>query len=668
MSARPPRTARKIARVIGEVGPHPRLLVAELVHRARARAAAQRLRHTYPHVVAVPPPGATLRLPPVDLPHVSALPPALAEAAAVLEVEAEDGVAHRFDVLGSGPIEHGERIEWHADPLTRHLWPSGFYQDIVVRQLGSDPKLPWELSRGHHLLALARAAALFRDERFANAFERDLTSWLDANPVGIGINWTCAMEVAIRAINWVFSLAALQPFRPLPPLLRERVVRSLQSHGRHVEGNLEGSPLLRGNHYLADVTGLFVLGNVLDGDPAAARWRALGRRALEREACAQIGDDGVGFEASLPYHGLALELFLVAQATAQRAGEPFSCRFEDRLRAMLAVSAGVRHPQGRMPQIGDSDSGRILPAGSRREATHDNLLWLGAALLGERQLDGDPDPEVAWTLGLDAWHRAASVPVAERTLRAFPVSGVYVLAGGGAHCVVRCGRVGQNGRGGHAHNDLLSFELSLGGEPIVVDPGTFAYTSDPTLRDLFRSTGMHSTVRLDGEEQRPLPPGDVFRLPETAAPSVHAASLAGPVARVVGSHRGYQRLDPGAVHRRTFELDRTTGVLTIEDELLGTGTRLVESFVHLAPEVRVKRVGGALALERGDARLVLQISGLDELEVVDGLHSEQFGVAETTQVVVARAVRRLPCSFSLSLSPLGARLAALDPGTVEVAG
>jgi hypothetical protein len=660
----------KAARLVDEVGPRPGLLVAEIAARTGRGLRRRRLRRGYERLVASPPGGASLRVPAVDLPAAGELPGALRDAAARLRGDADDALAHSFEVLGWGRVELGPDIEWHEDFTCGGRWPADFYQDVAVVRPGdlSDPKAPWELSRCHHLLPLARAARLFEEERYAEAIERDLAAWLDANPPGAGINWACPMEVAIRSINWIFALAALEPVRALGEPVRTRVVRSLQVHGRHIAANLEGTPVLRGNHYLADVTGLFVLGCVLDRDPDARRWRKAGLAALERQARSQVLPDGVGFEGSLPYHGLALELLLVARAVGRDAGQRFSSTFDDRLRAMLAASAALRHPDGRIPQTGDSDSGRVLPGGPGREPTHDNLLWLGAAILGERHVDGEPDPEVAWTLGLDAWRRAASAPPAHRPPTAFPAGGLYVLRGGGTHCVVRCGGVGQNGRGGHAHNDLLSFELSVQGEPVVVDPGTYAYTSCLAARDLFRSTAFHSTVRLDGEEQRPIPWGEPFRLPEATRRRVERADLDGPVAVLTCSHDGYRRLHPGAVHRRTFSLERESGTLEIADELLGDGTRLVESFLRLAPGASVRRVGDALVVEQGSVRLALRIEGADEVELVEGWVSERFGEADPAPAVVARAVRRLPCGLRLSLVPLGVRRpAAAAPAPAGVA-
>ncbi len=60
---------------------------------------------------------------------------------------------------------------------------------------------------------------------------------------------------------------------------------------------------------------------------------------------------------------------------------------------------------------------------------------------------------------------------------------------------------GQDGNGGHAHNDKLSFELSFDGEDVIVDPGTYLYTPLPEERNRFRSTPFHNTLIIPEKEQ-----------------------------------------------------------------------------------------------------------------------------------------------------------------------
>lgn len=63
--------------------------------------------------------------------------------------------------------------------------------------------------------------------------------------------------------------------------------------------------------------------------------------------------------------------------------------------------------------------------------------------------------------------------------------------------------VGQHGRGGHSHNDKLSFELYAHGISYQSDPGTYVYTQSREWRNRFRSSLAHNSPYF-GEEQNPI--------------------------------------------------------------------------------------------------------------------------------------------------------------------
>ena len=94
-------------------------------------------------------------------------------------------------------------------------------------------------------------------------------------------------------------------------------------------------------------------------------------------------------------------------------------------------------------------------------------------------------------------------------LRCYPYHGMglYIFKSPHLYMTVRCGEIGQNGNGGHAHNDQLSITLRIDGKDIIVDPGTYLYTPLPERRNEFRSTTVHFTVQKDGAEQNPWHPG-----------------------------------------------------------------------------------------------------------------------------------------------------------------
>jgi Heparinase II/III-like protein/Heparinase II/III N-terminus len=643
--------AAKARRIAGAVRSHPLRVGLAASEKVLISCKMHHLRRSYTRRVTSAPANASLRPPTVELVAASQLPPELGEGASRIVAEARRVLGHEVDYLGSGMLQLGAEIDWHQDFKSGYRWPRCFYQDVEVTRLddSSDAKVPWELSRGHHLLTLARAARLHEDDNFAVEFEAQLASWLQENPPGYGINWVNAMEVAIRAVNWIWSIGTLEGFRPLERVLRESVTRSLQVHGRHIAWNLEGGVMLRNNHYLADVLGLLAIGAYIDGDGVARKWFRFAQREFERQIMNQVLRDGVSFEASMPYHGLALEMFLLGWLISQTAGKPLSQRYRAQLVRMLAVSSAIRHPDGRSPQFGDQDSGRVLPAGFARPTTHDHLLDIGSAVLQlPRSIPQETvHEEVAWTAGIDAWRSLAQENrPADRPRNAFTAGGVYVLRSPELHVVVRWGDVGQNGKGGHGHNDLSSFELSYG-LPFVVDPGTYVYTADAVARNAFRSARAHNVVVVDGLEMHPISPDAPFAMPSHASFGVEARQESAETAMLIGWHDGYSRLGSRVICRRSLKLDKRTNLLEVIDEVRGQGTRPIESLLHLAPGCTARRVSpSGVDVHRSGRQLRIVFTGSDTLSIEDGWISERYGVREACPVVRAVTEGQLPMQMS----------------------
>ena len=75
-------------------------------------------------------------------------------------------------------------------------------------------------------------------------------------------------------------------------------------------------------------------------------------------------------------------------------------------------------------------------------------------------------------------------------------SNVVIIKGGGLYLSFYCL---PNGSGAHTHNDALSLELSWNNDNLIVDPGTYLYTSDPNERNKYRSIQAHNCIRTEFE-------------------------------------------------------------------------------------------------------------------------------------------------------------------------
>jgi len=85
-------------------------------------------------------------------------------------------------------------------------------------------------------------------------------------------------------------------------------------------------------------------------------------------------------------------------------------------------------------------------------------------------------------------------------LYAYPDFGLYLFRSKRLYLAIRCGPIGQNDNGGHAHNDQLSLELTIDGRNYICDPGTYLYTPLPARRNEYRSVNAHFSPQLSDKE------------------------------------------------------------------------------------------------------------------------------------------------------------------------
>lgn len=589
-------------------------------------------------------------------------------ACLVTEAQAISG-RHCWSLLGFGEKCFGEEeVNWNRDPLSGFQWPLDYHADLqLIRNDGSDARVTWELNRLSHLITLGRAYAITSDEAFAGEALRQLKSWRAQNPVARGVNWNCAMEVALRAMNLlvVFNLLLRSP--QFDDVILKQILALLDQHGAQIRRHLEFSHIATSNHYLSDVTGLLWLGLMLPELEAAAEWRDFGLRELLAEMDKQVLADGADYEASTGYHRLKTELFLYSFVFCHLNGIDIEEKHWQKLRAMIEYVAHYLRPDGRAPLIGDSDSGQVLPIVRRAGNDHAYLLALGAAIFQDARLKlaGQPPEELLWILGEQGLRDYETLPLgAWPSSQAFPDAGVYLLRQEDLYLHFNAGGIGVNGRGSHGHNDALSVEVSACGTPFIVDPGSYLYTADLRERNLFRSTAYHSTVQIDGSEQNTTDEGLPFVIGNEAQPRVLSWESSPDSDLVSAEHDGYQRLTQPAKHRRTLRFEKPNRYWAIDDEISGAGTHEITSRFHFAPGLNAKiRSDGMVEVkdERNGARLLIACQPREGEQpsasgpsLEPGFSSNDYGHKEASVSVCWSDRAPLPFSRSYRLVPIRA--------------
>ncbi|HVZ37431.1 MAG TPA: alginate lyase family protein, partial [Polyangiaceae bacterium] len=390
----------------------------------------------------------------------------------------------------------------------------------------------------------------------------------------------------------------------------------------------------------------------------APRWREGSLEDLEREIVLQVHPDGVDFEASSAYHRLVAELLLAASMAASATGRRMSPVYRDRLAAMARFTAAYTKPDGTAPLWGDHDDARTLPLGPQSIRDHRYLVGLIGLHLHDAELArlaGGSRAEAAWWFGPELAARL-SEHAPEIGSQAFPEGGVFIMRGRGDHVFIDCGPVGLAGRGGHGHNDLLSFEAVLDHVPLVTEGGCYVYTADFASRNRDRATLSHNSPRVDGEEINRFPgPEFLWTLMPDAQHELVEFSCGTEHDRFTGRHNGYARLQGSVRVERTIELAHATHRLQITDRFSGEGRHDIEVPLHLHPAVDVEQLGSdTVILLVRNRRFSLAWNATDwNLHVEEGREAASYGRSEPTKVLVWRRSSTLS-ALEVIISPVSA--------------
>ena len=376
---------------------------------------------------------------------------------------AERALSGRFRLIG----EEHPLTSWRVNPSADKEWLIALHKHYFLPDL---------------LLAHAHTG----DPAYAEAFRRLLTWWLDEMTSGF-IAHSDAQVEAKRLESWLaaFVLLGEQGLDLVGGALLRRWVRRMGEEAAYVAAHLK--PVR--NHRTFQLASVFSVGVLFPELTTAGDLAELGRVELTANLLTDLLPDGVHVEMSSHYHQLVTETAIDFVDLAQRNGIGLDPVLLERVHRALQWAMWLQWPDGSIPLLGDSDDG-----GQRA------LLRRGSELYD--------DPELLWAATLGEQGRPPSA-----ASRRFDDAGYLVLTDGWGrdqagfatrtHVVYDCARLGE---GSHSHYDLFSFCLHADGQPAVIDPGRYTYSSavgddGVDWRHTFKATTAHNTVTIDGADQ-----------------------------------------------------------------------------------------------------------------------------------------------------------------------
>ncbi len=537
-------------------------------------------------------------------------------------------------------------IEWHADGLFGGCYPALDCPRSALNRTRSrrmEIKWPWELSRVQHLPALALAVHVLRDEeqtaRAWREFQLQVVDWVGNNPHGLGVNWACPMDIGIRAANFAAANCLFGGFdNRSTPGWHRLFLRSMRCHLGLLQRVLtEGAG---NNHAVAEAAALYLSAAFLPVLPQRAACLHRARTALTRQLERQVREDGTHFEGSLYYHLFTLEMWLYPAIIGAAMGDDFGPDYRTRLAKMQEVLSAMISSRLELPQVGDRDDGFLFkPVGA-----DDDAIRVGHTLrLTEQHLRRVPSASVQEALCrilLPQDQEPRGAFSSAEGVRAFRDAGWVVVKQALWHLVLCTGGTSQDG-GGHTHCDILSFSLFVDGLGFIVDPGTYLYTSNPSMRRHFRSAVSHNQPSFSEVKDKWTSTGCFCHY---SKPATLYTIIRDDECTVITA----ETRDDGRQARRRISVPVRSGPVAVEDGLAGGKTGRIALCMH--PDVAVSRIDpGAYRLERESLRLRLETEGFRFLTQRQ-LYSPRYAcLLETTWLVFERPVGSFQCRWTVAM-------------------
>jgi len=409
--------------------------------------------------------------------------------------------------------------------------------------------------------------------------------------------------------------------------------RFLFAFGRHIETYLSTyfSP---NTHLTGEALGLYFLGAFLSEMPGAVRWKELGYGVMTDALGFQVRADGTYCEQTTHYLRYTIDFYCSLLLLRRLEGSSMEQLIERKLNRLFDCLMHMALPNGQDPKVGDDDGGRLHFLDGSDVNDLRPTFALGAVLLQRgdlRQVAGEPSAELLWILGPQGLTQFDELtPVTpEKTRLALPDGGVYTArsdwSANADSILIDCGPHGFL-NGGHAHADALSFVMAVDGKPVLIDSGTYNYTSEPSERERLRSSAAHNCLTVNGESSS-LEAGPFSWKTSTDASLISWEEKERGSVLFRGTHSGYARF--GVTYERSIEFDPDR-VLVVEDRVESEQMNTYEVHFILAPGLTAE------IIDQTERLLIKSVEGKTILEVssrVSGTLSPQpFWRKETWEV------------------------------------
>ena len=527
-----------------------------------------------------------------------------------------------------------DTIDWHKDIFSGSRFPVSFAKSINIRHNENlSAKNVWEINRMQCLVNVSINYAHTKDQKYLEKFRQLLSSWIKSNPYLLGVNWYSNIEVNIRLIVWYFcwQLLDVKDIMDTNPEFKSFVnkewVPCVYQHCKYSHNN-PSKFSSSNNHLISEYAGLFVATSLWTFKESK-KWNRIAKAGLEKEILRQHSASGVNKEEAAEYIQFITDFFLLSYVAGENANNPFSTKYQERLRSIFYYIHSFLDADNNFPQYGDEDDGKcILFDDLKGFNNFESLLVSGAIMFNDPLLKSKTnkiDNKNKVLFGAKAIETYENIKAGKANL----TSALYSDEG---HFIFRkqdadkeiymhfdAAPLGYLSIAAHGHADSLSFMLHVDGQPVIVDSGTYTYHTEPEWRNYFIGTLAHNTIRINKQNQAKIA-GPTLWLDHFNSEVIEVYKDE-KAEKVKATHDGYAKM--GIKHEREILFNKEENSFLVIDEITPKKSEeyLLELPLHLHPQMKLKKTGDTIVEVQnlaGKRNIRIEFDKSKDIEIVNG--------------------------------------------------
>lgn len=277
---------------------------------------------------------------------------------------------------------------WNAGFQTENTWDENTFSykiNCAGRIDIGDIRTNWELNRHYQFSALAKSYYVSGEKSFLDELTDLFQDWNHHNLFLHGVEWTSAMEIAIRVNSWIFTYCFLCMAEKKHGV--EYSITNLKNqliHGVLVMTDYISAHLSRfssaNNHLIIELYAIAMSGILFN----CKRWKETSLKQLTEELVRQNYKDGVNKEMSLHYQTFIMEAYGLLMLTMEKNEIKIPDIWYTYISKMSEFVADCCGDYGETIVFGDNDEGKILDLTGKHFNHYHYVLELMSCVLPQK--------------------------------------------------------------------------------------------------------------------------------------------------------------------------------------------------------------------------------------------------------------------------------------------